>query len=43
MAYVDFLSSIHKRTQRDYVALVVEFPKPEASTKAKLWSHDYLD
>ena len=43
MAYVDFLSSIHKRTQRDYVARVVEFPKAEAATKAKLWAHDYWD
>jgi protein-L-isoaspartate(D-aspartate) O-methyltransferase len=43
MAYVDFLSSLHKATQRDYVARVTEFPKAEAARLAKQWGHDYWD
>ena len=43
MAYIDFLSVIHKSTKRDYVARVVEFPKAEAATLAKQWGVDYWD
>lgn len=43
MAYVDFLSAIHKATKRDYVARVNEFPKAEAAKLAKLWDKDYWD
>lgn len=43
MAYIDFLSSIHKRTRRNYVARVTEFPKAQAARLAKQWGHDYWD
>ncbi len=43
MAYVDFLSSVHKATQRDYVARVNEFPKAKAAKLAKEWDVDYWD
>jgi SAM-dependent methyltransferase len=43
MAYVDFLSSVHKSTKRDYVARVTEFPKAEAAKLAKQWGKDYWD
>jgi SAM-dependent methyltransferase len=45
MAYVDFLSPIHKSTQRDYLARVndPEFPKPKAAELAKKWDFDYWD
>jgi len=45
MAYIDFLSSVHKSTQRDYLARVndPEFPKPKAAELAKQWGFDYWD
>lgn len=43
MAYVDFLSAIHKSTKRDYLARVTEFPKAEAANRAKKWGLDYWD
>ena len=43
MAYVDFLSAIHKSTKRDYLARVTEFPKAEAANRAKKWALDYWD
>jgi len=43
MAYVDFLSVVHKSTKRDYVARVTEFPKAEAAKLAKQWAKDYWD
>ena len=43
MAYVDFLSTVHKSTKRDYVARVTEFPKAEAARLAKKWDYDYWD
>jgi SAM-dependent methyltransferase len=43
MAYVDFLTPLHTRTKRDYVARVTEFPKAEAAAKAKQWGYDYWD
>jgi protein-L-isoaspartate(D-aspartate) O-methyltransferase len=45
MAYIDFLSSVHKSTQRDYVARVndTEFPKARAAELAKKWDFDYWD
>lgn len=43
MAYVDFVSPIHKRTQRDYLARVLEFPKAEAARLAKKWDVEYWD
>ena len=43
MAYIDFLSPIHKATTRDYIARVTEFPKAEAAKLAKQWGKDYWD
>jgi protein-L-isoaspartate(D-aspartate) O-methyltransferase len=45
MAYVDFLSVIHKSTKRDYLARVndPEFPKAKAAELAKKWAFDYWD
>lgn len=45
MAYVDFLSVIHKSTKRDYLARVndPEFPKAKAANLAKQWAFDYWD
>ncbi|MBF0374777.1 MAG: class I SAM-dependent methyltransferase [Alphaproteobacteria bacterium] len=45
MAYVDFLSVIHKSTKRDYLARVndPEFPKAKAAEMAKKWDFDYWD
>jgi len=41
--YIDFLSSVHKSTKRDYLKRVNEFPKAEAMKKAKLFDYDYWD
>ena len=43
--YIDFLSSIHKSTSRDYLARVndPEFPKAIAADLAKKWGYDYWD
>lgn len=43
MTYVDFLTPIHKSTQRDYLKRVTEYPKAEAAKKAKRWGYDYWD
>jgi SAM-dependent methyltransferase len=45
MAYIDFLSSIHKSTKRDYLARVndSEYPKAKAAELAKKWQFDYWD
>ena len=43
MAYVDFASVIHKKTKRDYLARVNEFPKAEAAKIAKQFGRDYWD
>lgn len=45
MAYVDFLSVIHKSTTRDYLARVndPEYPKAKAADLAKKWDFDYWD
>lgn len=43
MAYVDFMSPLHKKTVRDYVARVNEINKAEAAEKAKQWGFDYWD
>lgn len=43
MAYLDFLTAIHKSTKRDYLARVNEFPKAEAATIAKRFDKDYWD
>ena len=45
MAYLDFLSSVHKSTIRDYLARVndPEYPKEKAAELAKKWGFDYWD
>ena len=45
MADVDFMSVLHKSTQRDYLARVndPEFPKSKAAELAKKFDHHYWD
>jgi protein-L-isoaspartate(D-aspartate) O-methyltransferase len=43
MAYVDFMTSVHKSTKRDYVARVLEHPKAEIAKVAKQFGYDYWD
>jgi protein-L-isoaspartate(D-aspartate) O-methyltransferase len=43
MAYVDFLSPLHKRTQRDYLGRVNEYPKAKAAAVAKRFGEEYWD
>ena len=43
MAVVDFVSSLHNRTKRDYVARVVEHDKASCATIAKQFGADYWD
>jgi SAM-dependent methyltransferase len=45
LAYIDFLSSVHKSTKRDYLARVndPEYPKAKAAELAKKWGLDYWD
>jgi SAM-dependent methyltransferase len=45
MAYLDFLSAVHKSTKRDYLARVndPEYPKAKAAALAKQWGYDYWD
>jgi protein-L-isoaspartate(D-aspartate) O-methyltransferase len=43
MAYVDFLTALHKRTKRDYLGRVNEYPKAEAAKVAKQFDADYWD
>ena len=37
MAYIDFISQVHKSTKRDYLKRVNDYPKAEAAEKAKKW------
>lgn len=43
MAYIDFITSVHNKTNRDYLKRVNEFPKAEAATLAKKFDFDYWD
>lgn len=43
MACIDFVSAIHKKTKRDYLGRVNEFPKAEAAKIARQWGKDYWD
>ena len=43
MAYIDFLSSIHNSTKRDYLERVNAYPKAEAARLAKKYDYDYWD
>lgn len=43
MAYVDFISSLHKSTKRDYIGRVVSADKAECARIAKEYGYDYWD
>ena len=43
MATVDFISTLHNRTRRDYVQRVVEHDKAECAAEAKKWGENYWD
>lgn len=43
MAYVDFVSELHKSTKRDYVGRVVQDDKAECAIIAKKYGYDYWD
>lgn len=43
MAYIDFLSPLHKGTERNYLKRVTEFPKAQAAKVAKQFGYDYWD
>ena len=45
MAEIDFMSTLHKSTRRDYLARVNDpvFPKPKAAELAKKFDFDYWD
>ncbi len=43
MAYIDFISPLHKKTTRDYLGRVNEFPKAEAAKIAKQFGKHYWD
>ena len=45
MAYIDFLTAVHKSTKRDYLARVndPEYPKAKAAELSKQWAFDYWD
>jgi SAM-dependent methyltransferase len=40
---IDFLSTVHRSTKRDYLARVNEYPKAEAAKRAKEFGFDYWD
>lgn len=41
--HIDFLSTVHKSTKRDYLARVNEYPKDKAAEIAKKFDFDYWD
>lgn len=43
MAYIDFVSDLHSKTERDYIARVVSEDKAECSIIAKQYGYDYWD
>jgi len=43
MTEIDFISPLHKKTKRDYLARVNEFPKAQAARLAKQFDKDYWD
>ena len=43
MSRVDFISSMHRSTRRDYLGRVNAFPKAEAARVAKRFDHEYWD
>lgn len=43
MAYIDFVSDLHKSTKRDYVARVISDDKAACARVAKEYGYDYWD
>ena len=43
MAYVDFVSELHKATKRDYIGRVISDDKAECAKIAKEYGYDYWD
>src|ERR1043165_7898650 len=43
MAWVDFTTSLHKATKRDYIQRVLEHPKEECAEVAIQFGKDYWD
>lgn len=43
MAEIDFISPVHKKTKRNYLERVCEFPKSQAAEIAKQFDYDYWD
>ncbi len=43
MAYIDFISGLHKATKRDYIGRVVSDDKAECAKVAKEYGYDYWD
>lgn len=43
MAHIDFVSKLHKKTQRDYIGRVVENDKAQCAKIAKKFDKDYWD
>ncbi len=43
MAYIDFVSELHKATKRDYIGRVTSADKAECAVVAKQYGYDYWD
>lgn len=43
MAYIDFISGLHKATKRDYIGRVTSDDKAECAVVAKQYGYDYWD
>jgi len=43
MAYIDFLTPLHKKTERNYLKRMYEFPKSKAIEIAKQYGYEYWD
>lgn len=43
MAYIDFVSELHKATKRDYIGRVTSADKAECAVIAKQYGYDYWD
>ena len=43
MAYIDFVSTLHKTTKRDYIGRVTSDDKAECAKVAKEYGYDYWD
>lgn len=43
MAYIDFVSELHKQTERDYIGRTTSDDKAECAKIAKLYGYDYWD